>query len=168
MRIRTVVGALVGGFMVFAFAAPAAAQVKVDFAGGYQYFHFLESGGVSVPGGWAASMGVGKERVKFVADVGANYEDHGSHFAKLHTFQGGVEFSGKDGRVVPFGRVLTGVGVFSDLGTDLAWVFTPEAGVKIMANDRVGVQTSVGFPIFVNGDGHAEGLRFFAGVVIRK
>jgi len=164
----TIVSVFAGGVLLLGLAAPAAAQAKVDFSGGYQYFRFLEDGGVSVPLGWAASVGVGKEKVKFVTDVAGNYEDHDTHFAKLHTFQGGVEFSGKDGRVVPFGRVLTGVGVFSDLGTDLAWVFTPEAGVKIMANNRVGVQTSVGFPIFVNGDGHAEGFRFFSGIVLRK
>lgn len=167
-RMSTAMGVLVGGFLMFGLAAPAAAQVKVDFSGGYQYIRFLEDGGVGVPTGWNTSVGIGKQRVKFVADVGGNYEDHGDHFAKLHTFQGGVEFSGKDGRVVPFARVLTGMGLFADLGTDLAWVFTPEAGVKIMANDRIGVQTSVGFPVFVNEDGSGNGFRFFAGIVIRK
>jgi hypothetical protein len=86
----------------------------------------------------------------------------------MHTFQGGVELSGKDRRVVPFARVLTGLVLFTDLGSEMAWVFTPEAGVKIMANDRVGVQTSVGFPIMANGDDAATGFRFFAGIVIRK
>ena len=168
MRVSTIVSGFVGGILMLGLAAPAAAQVKVDFSGGYQYFRFLEEGAVGVPTGWGASFGVGKERVKFVADVGGNYEDHGDHSAKVHTFQGGVEFSGKDGRVVPFGRVLMGLGLLTDLGSEYVWVVTPEAGVKIMANDRVGVQTSVGFPLFFNGDGHAEGFRFFAGIVIRK
>jgi hypothetical protein len=149
-------------------AAPAAAQSKIDFSAGYQSLTFLNDGGGTIPAGWGASVGVGKEKVKFVADVVGNYEDHGGHFAKLHTFQGGVEFSGKDGRVVPYGRVLGGLALFSDLGNDTAWVITPEAGVKIMANKRIGVQTSVGFPIFFDGSDHAEGFRFFAGIVIRK
>jgi hypothetical protein len=168
MRVSALIGVFVGGFLMLGLAAPAAAQMKVDFSGGYQYFRALDSGGASVPAGWAVSWGAGKEKIKFVADVGANYEDHESHYAKLHTFQGGVEFSGKDARVVPFGRVLTGLGLFSDLGNEITWVFTPEAGVKIMANDRIGVQTSIGFPIFVNGDGHGYGFRYFAGIVIRK
>src|SRR5688572_9395913 len=168
MRVSTIVSGFVGGILMLGLAAPAAAQAKVDFSGGYQYFRFLEDGGGDVPAGWATSVGVGKQWVKFVADVGGNYEDHGDHYAKLHTFQGGVEFSGKDGRVVPFARVLTGLGLFTDLGSELVWVFTPEAGVKINANDRIGIQTSVGFPFFVNGDGHAKGFRYFVGIVIRK
>ena len=169
MRISTMVSAFAGGLLMFGLAAPAAAQVKVDFSGGYQYLRFFEGGeSAGVPTGFGASVAVGKERVKFVADVGGNYEDHGDHSAKVHTFQGGVEFSGKDGRVVPFGRVLAGLGVFSDLGSEYVGVVTPEAGVKIMANKRIGVQTSVGFPFFFNSDGHLKGLRYFAGVVIRK
>jgi hypothetical protein len=167
MRVSTIVSGFVGGILMLGLAAPAAAQAKVDFSGGYQSLTFLD-GGDTIPAGWGASVGVGKQTVKFVVDLGGHYEDHGDHFAKLHTFQGGVEFSGKDGRVVPFGRVLMGLVLLSDLGNDTAWVFTPEAGVKIMANDRIGVQTSVGFPIFFDGDGHTEGFRFFAGIVIRK
>jgi hypothetical protein len=86
----------------------------------------------------------------------------------MHTFQGGVEFSGKSARVVPFGRLLAGAVVFTEGGTDSAFVFTPEGGVKIMATDHVGIQASVGFPYFTNGDGSAKGFRFFTGIVIRK
>ena len=168
MRISTVVSGFIGGLLMIGLAAPAAAQMKVDFSGGYQYFRFLEEGATHVPGGWATSIGLGKERVKFVADVGGNYEDHGDHYAKMHTFQGGVEVSGKDGRVVPYARVLTGLALLTDLGSDSVWVLTPEAGVKIMASKRIGVQTSVGFPFFFDGDDHAEGFRFFAGIVIRR
>lgn len=156
--------------MMLALATPAAAQgAKIDFSGGYQYFRFLEDGvDEGAPLGWGASVGIGKEWIKFIADVGGHYEDHGDHFAKLHTFQGGAEFSGKNGRVVPFARVLAGMGLFSDLGSDGVWVFTPEAGVKFMANDRVGIQTSVGFPILMDEGESANGFRFFAGIVIRK
>lgn len=168
MRIR-IVGVLIGALAMFALAAPAAAQgPKVDFAAGYQYFTFLEDGAANVPTGWGASVAVGKEWVKFVADAGGHYLDHGDHFAKLHTFQGGVEVSGKGGTFVPFARVLTGLGLLSDLSNETVWVLTPEAGVKVMANKRVGVQASVGFPYLRNGDGSANGLRIFAGVVIRK
>ena len=168
MRISRVMSVFVGGIMMLGLASPAAAQTKVDFSGGYQYFSFLEDGDDSIPAGWGASIGVGKEWVKFVGDVGGHYTDHGDHFAKLHTFQGGIEFSGKDGRVVPFARVLTGLGMFSDLGNEAVFVFTPEAGVRFMANDRVGVQTSVGFPFMMNDDASEGGFRFFAGIVIRK
>jgi hypothetical protein len=164
MRISTVVSMFVGGFLMLGLATPAAAQVKVDFSGGYQYFRFLENGSEHVPTGWATSVGVGKDWVKFVGDVAGNYKDG----EMLHTFQGGVEFSGKGKRVVPFARVLSGVAIASDsFESDWAFVLTPEGGVKLMANDRVGFQTSVGFPIFMR-DGHTEGFRFFAGIVIRK
>ena len=168
MRISTVVSVFAAGILMLGLAAPAAAQAKVDFSGGYQYFTFLEEGANSIPAGWGASIGVGKEWIKFVGDVGGQYLDHGDHFAKVHTFQGGVELSGKNGRVVPFARVLTGLALFTDLGNEAVWVFTPEAGVKFMANDHIGFQTSVGFPIFFDSDGSANGFRFFAGIVIRK
>jgi hypothetical protein len=165
MRFHTVVGMIVGAFAMLALATPAAAQgAKVDFSGGYQYFRFLEEGSVNVPQGWGASVGVGKEWIKFVADVGGHYIEG----EQLHTFQGGLELSGKNQRVVPFARVLSGVGLFTGYGsTNSVFVFTPEAGVKIMATNRVGAQVSVGFPVLVN-DGSANGFRFFAGIVYRK
>ncbi len=158
MRLRTVIGVFVGGFLMFALAAPAAAQgAKIDFSGGYQYFRFLEDGGVSVPTDGPPPSPSARSGSSSSPMWAANYED-GDALRKLHTFQGGVEFSGKGKRVVPFVRVLTGVGVFSGFGTShIVLVFTPESGVKIMANDQVGVQTSVGFPIFVDGDGPPTG-----------
>lgn len=122
-------------------------------------------GDASVPGGWGASVAAGKEAFKFVADFGGHYRDG---FA-VHTIQGGVEFSGKAGKVVPFFRALAGLVVFSGGGDSAsAFVVTPEAGVKIMANDMVGAQVSAGFPFMMDGDGHAEGFRLFAGIVIRR
>jgi hypothetical protein len=113
----------------------------------------------------AASVGVGKEWAKAVGDVAGTYKDG----TQIHTFQGGVEFSGKGRRVTPFARLLAGVAVMSCCGVaDSAFVLTPDGGVKIMANDHVGIQTSVGFPYFTNGDGSANGFRYFAGIVIRK
>ena len=164
MRISTIASVFVGGVLMLGLAAPAAAQgSKIDFSAGYQYFNFYEED-ESLPAGWAFSVGVGKEKVKFVGDVAGNYLDG---FA-LHTFQGGVEFSGKSKRVVPFGRLLAGIAVATEGGTDTAFVFTPEGGVKIMANDRVGIQASVGFPFFTNGEATDKGFRFFTGVVIRR
>ena len=166
MRLRSVIGGLVCGFAIFALAKPAAAQgTQVDFAGGYQFFRFLENGGANVPNGWGASIAAGREWVKVVGDVGGHYKNG----AAFHTFQGGVEFSGKSKRVAPFARLVTGVALFSGGGeSDTAYVLTPEAGVKLLGNDHVGVQTSVGFPfMFANGD-HAKGFRFFAGIVLRK
>lgn len=171
MRFRTVVGVLVGAYAMLVLAKPAAAQVKVDFSGGYQYFNLLAEGsGDSIPAGWGASIGVGNAWIKAVGDVAGHYKNGGA----LHTFQGGVEFSGKGKRVVPFGRILTGVASFSyDDGDgfsffDSAYVLTPEFGVKIMANDRVGAQVSVGFPILMDQGETETTLRFFAGIVIRK
>jgi hypothetical protein len=158
-------GVFVGVVMMSALAAPAAAQgVRFDFSGGYQFFRFLEEGAVNVPAGWGASFAVGKEQIKFIGDVGGHYRSG----SRLHTFQGGIEFSGKDKRVIPFGRVLTGVSVFGGFGNDPIFVLTPEAGVKLMANNRVGAQVSVGFPLMFNEGEHAEGFRIFAGIVIRK
>ena len=166
MRIRTIVAAVVSAFSVLVLAAPAAAQgTKVDFSAGYQYFRFLEDGASNVPAGWGVSFAAGKPWVKFVGDVGGHYLDGD----QLHTFQGGVEFSGTAKHVVPFARLLTGVAVLTGFNdSNAVWVLTPEAGVKIMANDHVGVQTSVGFPYLRNGDGSANGFRYFAGIVIRK
>ena len=164
MRISTIASVFVGGVLMLGLAAPAAAQAsKTDFSAGYQYFRFYEED-ENLPTGWAFSVGVGKDQVKFVGDVAGNYLDG---FA-LHTFQGGIEFSGKSKRVVPFGRLLAGLAVATEDGTNTAFVFTPEGGVKIMANDRVGIQASVGFPFFTNGEATDKGFRFFTGIVIRK
>ena len=165
MRISTWVSVFVGGIVMLGLAAPAAAQAKVDFSAGYQFLSFLEDGGNKVPIGWGASVGVGKEWVKFVGDVGGHYEDG----VQLHTFQGGVEFSGKNKRVVPYVRALSGLVLGSSGGDfDTVYIFTPEAGVRFMANDHIGFQTSVGFPILFDSDASANGFRFFAGIVIRK
>jgi hypothetical protein len=166
MRIRKIVGLFVVAFSVLVLARPAAAQgSKVDFAAGYQFFRVIDDGGANVPTGWGVSLGAGKDWVKFVADASGHYRDG----VQLHMFQAGVEFSGKNGPVVPFARVLSGFGQFSGSGDGtLVWVITPEAGVKIMANDRFGFQTSVGFPVMTDMEEVANGFRLFAGVVIRR
>ena len=164
MRISTIASGFAGGVLLFGLAAPAAAQgQKIDFSAGYQYFRFYEED-ENLPTGWAFSVGAGKEQVKFVGDVAGNYLDGYA----LHTFQGGVEVSGKSKRVVPFGRLLAGIAVASERGSNTAFAFTPEGGVKIMANDRVGIQASVGFPFFTNGEATDKGFRFFTGIVIRR
>jgi hypothetical protein len=95
--------------MTFVLVAPARAQrAKVDFSGGYQYFRFPEESW-NIPAGWGASFGVGKEWIKFVGDVGGHYVEG----VQLHTFQGGLEISDKNRRVVPFARALCGLGLFT-------------------------------------------------------
>ena len=80
-----------------------------------------------------------------------------------------MEFLGNHARVVPFGRVLAGLAYFSDSYDSFnAFVFTPEGGVKIFANDRVGVQASLGFPVMHIQGSTETTMRFFVGVVIRK
>ena len=166
MRIHTAVVVLVGALSVLVFTRPAAAQgAKVDFSAGYQYFRFLSEGSDNVPAGWGASFSAGKTWVKAVADVGGHYIDH----EQLHTFQGGVEFSGTGKRVVPFVRVLSGLGLFTGSGdSEAVFVFTPEAGVKLMFSDRVGAQVSAGFPIMWDTSDSANAFRLYAGIVIRK
>jgi hypothetical protein len=141
---------------------PAAAQSGVTFAAGYQYLKFLEDGGDSVPGGWGMSIAGGKSVVKFVADFGGHYEDDGS----LHTYQGGVEFAGKNEKMQPFVRGLAGGGTFSD-GGGTAFVFTPEFGMRFLGAGGVGLQVAAGFPIFRKDGETDSSFRFFAGVVIK-
>jgi hypothetical protein len=80
-----------------------------------------------------------------------------------------VEFSGSGKRVVPFARALTGLAQGYAMGEhSSAYVFTPEGGVKIMANNHVGAQVSVGFPILMKDGDYQQSMRLFAGIVIRK
>jgi hypothetical protein len=165
---------------VLVLATPAAAQARIDVAGGYQYLTFIGDYTAKLPAGWGVSLAAGKERVKFVVDVGGSYGErtytwHSPYFAngtftetikdELYTFQGGVEFSGPPMRVVPFVRLLAGAEV---LNKSAGFVFTPEAGMKIMITDHLGAQVTAGFPALANGDGSAGTFRFFAGVVYRK
>jgi hypothetical protein len=148
--------------LTLASARPAAAQVaKIDLASGIQSF---TSSYATSPGWWASFAG-GNEWIKAVGDVAGLYYEGG---AKLHTFQGGVELASRYKRAVPFVRVLSGVAVFSGYGrSDTNFVLTPEGGVKVMVNDHLGVQTSVGFPL-IDGFYMPGGFRAFAGIVIRK
>jgi hypothetical protein len=165
MRVRLLIGAVVTAYVCLVSAAPAAAQgAQVDVSGGYQFLRFVENGGANIPTGWGASIAVGNAWVKAVGDVGGHYKDG----TDVHTFQGGLELSGKSGRVIPFVRVLAGLGYFTNSGDSLnAFVFTPEGGVKIMANKHVGAQVSLGFPL-MRAEGSTETtMRVFAGIVIR-
>ena len=84
----------------------------------------------------------------------------------LHTFQGGLEVAGKSARVVPFARVLAGLGLFSGDGySEGVFVFTPEAGVRFMGAGRVGAQVSAGFPIFYDEGESMSSFRLFVGIV---
>lgn len=163
MKIRRVlIGAVLGVSAFFLSATPAAAQSGVTFAAGYQYLTFLGDSDESIPAGWGASIAGGKSVVKFVADFGGHYEDGSS----LHTYQGGVEFAGKNEKAQPFVRGLVGGGTFSD-GGGTAFVFTPEFGMRFMGANGIGLQVAAGFPIF-NKDSETESsFRFFAGIVIK-
>lgn len=183
MRISTALSMLAVALSVLVLAKPASAQgTQVDFSGGYQYFRFVGYYDDRLPAGWATSVAVGKERVKFVVDFSGSHGDpytytthdmYGRHevsvdAAQVNTFQGGVEFSGPRNRVVPFARLLTGAAIIKTSGTTTVWVFTPEAGLKIRATEHIGAQVAVGFPLMANADGSAGSVRFFAGIVIRK
>jgi hypothetical protein len=166
MRLQSVIGVFALGLALFAVTTPAAAQgQRIDISGGYQLLRFFDDDS-NIPKGWGASFAAGKEQIKGVADFGGHYFEG----EQMHTFQGGVEFSGKNARAVPYVRALGGVALFAEAygAGATSFVFTPEAGVKVMANKHVGVQTSVGFPIFVNSDDAAGAFRFFVGVVVRK
>jgi len=159
---RVLIGTVLGVSAFLLSVAPAAAQSGVQFAAGYQYLKFLEDNGDSIPGGWGASISGGKTAVKFVADFGGHYKDGTS----LHTYQGGVEFAGKNEKVTPFVRGLVGGGTFSD-GGGTAFVFTPEFGVRFTGPSGVGLQVAAGFPIFNKDDETETTFRLFVGVVIK-
>jgi hypothetical protein len=166
VKFRSVVVGILCALAILVSVQPAAAQEKkTEFALGYQFLRFLEDGGENIPAGWGASVaGAMNDMIKVVGDVGGHYKDGG----KLHTFQGGVEFAGKNPKVTPFGRVLAGVGVFSGDGdSDSVFVFTPEVGVKVMGSGRVGGQFAVGFPIMRDNGFTEKTFRLFLGVTIR-
>lgn len=163
MSHHTVTSAILGALMVLAAAGPAAAQgPKVDFAAGYQFLSFLGED-ENVPTGWGISFAGGSSaRWKAVGDFGGHYEDG----AMFHAFQGGLEIAGNKARVIPFGRVLAGLGVFSGGGdSESVFLFTPEAGVRFMGSGRVGAQVTVGFPILFDEGESLNTLRLFVGVV---
>ena len=164
MRMRTAMVCVVGAVLMLASAAPAAAQAaRMDLAGGFQSFTDSEA----THPGWEFSLAVGKEWIKAVGDVGGHYYQSGTG-EQLHTFQGGVELSRRFNRVVPFGRLLSGVAVYRGDGrSDTNFVVTPEGGVKVIVNDRLGMQASVDFP-FINDFYRLGGFRVFAGIVLRK
>jgi hypothetical protein len=145
---------------------PAAAQDKIEFAGGYQYLRFLENSGSNVPTGWGAAVaGAFNKNIKIVGEVGGHYKDG----TNLHTFQGGAEFGlGSNEKLMPFVRLVTGLGHFSDdFDSTNAWVFTPEFGVDVMNSSGVGVRVAAGFPI-LRAEGDTEStFRLFVGVVIK-
>lgn len=149
---------------LFLTVQPAAAQdAKVELAAGYQFFRFLEDGAANVPAGWGASVAAptGNAMVKIVGDVAGNYKDG----RKLHTFQGGVELGGSNPKTIPFIRLLAGAAVNSGGGnTENGFVFTPEAGIKIKGEGRVGARVAVGFPIFRQDGITDKGFRLFAGI----
>jgi hypothetical protein len=172
MRTRTVVGLLVAGFVMLISSRPASAQgMKVDFAAGYQLLSY-DGDMYDFPLGWGASFGAGKDRIKFVADVGGHYGGgdpfHAVFNGDLYTVQGGLEVSSHSKRVVPFARMLAGLPYFSQEDSFAALALTPEVGLKIMASDRIGVQLAVGFPFLLAEDTSKSTARLFAGVVYRK
>jgi hypothetical protein len=166
VKVRSVVVGILCALAILVSVQPAAAQEKkTEFALGYQFLRFLEDGGENIPAGWGASVASAiNDMFKVVGDVGGHYKDG----AKLHTFQGGVEFAGKNPKVTPFGRVLAGIGVSSEDGeSETGFVITPEAGVKIMGSGRIGGQFAVGFPIMRDNGFTDTTLRLFVGVTIR-
>lgn len=163
MRIRPTVGVFAGALSLLVLATPAAAQgAKVDLAGGYQFFRFTGDLGENLPGGWGVSIAAGKDWLKAVGDVSGHYEGD----QQLHLIQGGLEFCATSARVLPFLRLLSGVALIGDSSS--AFLFTPEFGLKVMASGGIGVQASVGRPVFFAGGEASGGFRFFVGMVFRK
>lgn len=167
MRMRSVVIGLASALAIIFSVQPAAAQGKtIEFAGGYQYLRFLEDGGANVPTGWGAAIASAvKKNIKIVGEVGGHYKDG----TNLHTFQGGAEFGlGSNEKAMPFVRLVTGLGHFSDdVDSTNAWAFTPEFGIDVMNSKGVGVRLAAGFPIFrAEGDTETT-FRLFVGVVIK-
>ena len=167
MRIRTVVVAVSSVLALFISVQPASAQdKKPEFAIGYNFLRELETGGANVPSGWGASVAapMGQGMLKVVGDISGHYKNGG----RLHFFQGGVEFAGKNPTATPFFRALAGLGVSSGGGSsDSAFVFTPEFGVKTKGSGRVGGQFAVGFPIVRDSGDTFKHLRLFLGITVQ-
>jgi hypothetical protein len=107
---------------------------------------------------------VGSGLIKIVGDVSGNYKDGG----KIHFFQGGVEFAGKNPKATPYVRLLTGIGMSSGGGeSDSAFVFTPEFGVKAKGSGRVGAQFGIGFPIIRDSGETFKAMRVFFGITVQ-
>lgn len=166
LRIRTVVGAVAGMFLIAVSARPAAAQGgAVEVSAGYQFLHI--EGNYSMSSGWGASIaGAQNDRIKIVFD-GSGHYDAGFNF---HTFQAGVEVAGSNKKATPFFRLLGGLGMFGypSGSSSRAFILTPEAGVKIMGRGHVGAQVSVGFPLMIGGEEATGSVRLSAGLVIRS
>ena len=68
----------------------------------------------------------------------------------------------------PAGLASTGDTSFNILST---WTYTPCVTLPVFTGPSglpIGIQASVGFPFFTNGEATDKGFRFFTGVVIRK
>jgi len=62
---------------------------------------------------------------------------------------------------------MFGAWVYHSYGFSAAFLFTPEVGVRVMANHHSGVQVSVALPIAV-ADGSANMFKLFVGYVYRR
>ena len=166
MKIRSVAIGILCALAILISAQPAAAQErKIEFAAGYQFLRILGDEGENLPKGWGASVAAPvNDMFKVVGDIGGNHKDG----FKLYTFQGGVEFAGKNPKVTPFARALAGLAMASeDDESETAFVFTPEFGVKVHGTGRVGAQVALGFPIIRDEGETFKYMRLFFGVTVK-
>ena len=165
-------------------AVPASAQSTppVGFSAGYNYMYLSGDDGEdgeSVPVGWYAEVsGNVAPMVSLVGHVTGNYKsfddddfDSDVDFS-LHTFTGGVRFTGVGAQANPFAHVLFG-GVRSTFSSDVAGADVSESttdpvmflggGVNLMPGAAVGLRLGADY-IRGFGDSSGNAFRFVVGI----
>src|SRR5262245_56276933 len=128
-RSQTAVCTAVLGLILIALARPASAQSfpRAEFSAGWKLLRAIDASiepdaDETLPVGWYADIAGNVSRtIAIVGEVGGAYKNFDRSVTefgipvnvtadlKVHTFMGGVRFSRRTPRVVPFGQVLFGL-----------------------------------------------------------
>jgi hypothetical protein len=175
--VQYVSAVLVAMAMMIASSSSAQAQTRSEFSAGYQVTHVPD---LTLPAGWYADISVPLVPMfNVVGEVSGAYKSESlagvSTTAKLHTFLGGVRFTGRGTpTVVPFGQVLIGAaklnfgvnaaGASILSGSDTEFALQLGGGVNVMASPRVGVRAGVDYRRIFTVDENE--VRFAFGIVL--
>ena len=199
-RSKDYVRAVLLGLLLIAVAVPATAQdvPRTEFSAGWKLLHAMDvflDADETLPAGWYADIaGNVNDTIAIVGEVAGAYKSFEDSITelgvrvnvtadvKLHTFMGGIRFSQRNPRVVPFGQVLFGVAhgsaniegsatvlgrrvTVSESESSNEFGFDAGGGVSINLTDRVGLRVT-GSYLRVGADDGGNGLRFGAGIVV--
>jgi hypothetical protein len=169
------VGAFVFAVGTFVMATPAAAQSGAEFSAGY---NLLITEDESIPVGWYADVAKKvSPSLGIVGQVTGNYksiEEAGVTVdANLHSFMGGVRFSGTSA-ASPFFQALVGAirtGGSSDLLGFTVGASDTSAALQFGGGVNFGGSSSVGFRVGADylrtlGDFGGNAFRVAAGIVV--